>query len=417
MDSTFEYRVSSIPKGNGRTRLVYIPGAEYKIRLRSHLPRLLSTLKELDSEGVCHAFVKERNCATNAMQHIGYRYSISLDIKDFFDSVRINHVKGLISPHIIQDCFIDGAPRQGLPTSPLIANIALVEADKNILKALRLLKTPVSYTRYADDMTISFDDKKAMAKIIAIVKKVLAAEGFALNQGKTRIQASANGRVIITGIGVDSTGIYPTRVTKRKLRAAIHQKKWGSAIGLAEWSLCKLPGSGAKRALESYRRTIRNRITRCRFCGENGLLWQTQHGERLILVDAKSRAKHACPATPDPVNRQEFSQSLINLGFRYIKLASNTWFSGYAYFAASESMVVMLRKRGVDTCCLSSTHLVVRSDGSAILSGGKIERLSYETSEQYVHAVILKEAKRFAMAVSSDSSWIEEGFDDYSNYL
>ena len=44
-----------------------------------------------------------------------------------------------------------------------------------------------------------------------------------------------------TGVGVDNNGVYPSRKTLRKIRAAKDQSNYSSLSGLLEWSQCKFP--------------------------------------------------------------------------------------------------------------------------------------------------------------------------------
>ncbi len=238
-----QYRIARIPKGRGKFRKVYIASENDAQRLRSLLPLLEDILFDIDSEEVNYAFVKGRNCALNALQHIGYRYTLSLDLKDFFASVQRKHVSRFIPSEILDQCLIDGIPHQGLPTSPLIATIAFLECDRKILELLRLLEVKLVYTRYADDLTISFNDIKQQENIINIVRQVTEASGFKINEQKTLLQDSKNGRIIITGLAINGHKIQSTRRTRRKIRAATHQNNLDSMNGLVEWAKCKLPRS------------------------------------------------------------------------------------------------------------------------------------------------------------------------------
>lgn len=236
-----DFKIARIPKGNGKFRQIYIPSPERKEALRKHLPLLEKILFELDSSHVNYAFQRLKNCALNAYQHIGYRYTLSLDLEDFFDSVSQEHVQHLIPPNLLYDCFIDGSPKQGLPTSPLIATIAFLKYDKLIISLMKRLGIEAVYTRYADDLIFSFDNKNQAGRIKYAVQQALLDSGFRINHAKTRLQDARNGRRIITGIGVDDHGLHPTRKTKRKIRAATHQNKELSRTGLEEWAKCRLP--------------------------------------------------------------------------------------------------------------------------------------------------------------------------------
>lgn len=211
------------------------------IFLRQHLPYLEKKLLENDTLKVNYAFVKDRNCILNALQHVGSKYVLSFDLKDFFDTVSVDHVRGIIDEEVIQNCFIDGAPRQGLPTSPLIATIAFLKCDAEINVALRKLGVEYVYTRYADDLTVSYDTPKAEGKIRFLIGQLVAKNGFTINSQKTKLQSSKNGRMIVTGVGIDKLGVHPSRKTLKKIRAAKHQYNIASFRGLSEWAKCKLP--------------------------------------------------------------------------------------------------------------------------------------------------------------------------------
>lgn len=241
--TTLSYRVVRTPKASGGSRQIYIASPEDNKFLRSYLPVLESILVESDTYSVNHAFEKNKNCALNAFKHIGCRYVLSLDLEDFFDSVHPVHVSGIIPEHIIEQCFIEGSPRQGLPTSPLIATIAFLKCDEKIVQMLGKFGIPATYTRYADDLIFSFNERRHAGQIAVIVRQTVEQYGFKINKTKTRLQDAKNGRVIITGIAVDSNGLHPTRRIKKKIRAAIHQENVGSASGLLEWSKCKLPNA------------------------------------------------------------------------------------------------------------------------------------------------------------------------------
>lgn len=237
------YKVARVPKGNGKYRELYILSREDRKRLRSLLPRLEAILQLNDDCGANYAFERGKNCVLNAFQHIGHRFTLSMDLENFFDSVSGHHVADVIPDDIIEQCFIEGSPKQGLPTSPLIATIAFLPCDRDVLVKLKKLGIAATYTRYADDLVFSFDDKKSAGKIKFIVRQVVEKHGFRLNDRKTTLQDARNGRVIINGLAVDVNGIHPTRATRKKIRAAAHQNNATSLAGLQEWAKCKLPST------------------------------------------------------------------------------------------------------------------------------------------------------------------------------
>ncbi len=236
-----DYKISLIPKGNNQFRMIYKISGERKRELKALLPRLNEILVFNDKFHSNYAFTKGRNSVMNAHEHIGREYVISFDIENFFDTINRSHVSSLIEKSIINSCFIDGAPRQGLPTSPIISSIAFLKCDGEIIESLNSLKISYTYTRYADDITIGFDDQESIKKIKSIMPAVLKKHGFNINGKKTKTQSISNGRVIITGVAIDKNGVYPTRKTMKKIRAATHQGNEESLFGLYEWAQCKLP--------------------------------------------------------------------------------------------------------------------------------------------------------------------------------
>lgn len=396
------YRIVKIPKGGRGIRKIYIPDDEFKKNLRSLLPTLQEIASSLDLNNVSHAFVKGRNCATNAYPHIGFSYSLSLDIKDFFDSIRESHVKGVIPDDIVDLCFIDGAPRQGLPTSPVIANIAMRDVDRYIHKSLKKICGFFSYTRYADDLTISFNNKKTIKRLMLMVRESLATYGFTLNENKTRIQSARNGRRVVTGIGVSDHGLHPTRKTLKSLRAAAHQRNFSSAKGLLEWSLCKLPGEKMRVFPELYRRRVDGKMVVCNYCLEPGLEWLIQNGDKYILFDTKSDEVHVCSAFPGPVSKPAFKDNLRVLGFRSVEMKSVTWEEGFWGRGSRETLIILFRKNGVDVCIYDYARQFPSDSVPYSIGSEAIYRLPYGNDEVNVHAYLLRLAQQMKSGAKVD---------------
>ncbi|WP_345976410.1 reverse transcriptase family protein [Sulfurimonas sp. HSL3-7] len=236
-----QYKTIKIAKGDGRYRILYAPHKAYKNKLISFLPELQQKLHNIDVEGRIHGFMRGRSPVSNALKHVGYAYTLSLDLEDFFDSVKADMVKAYLSEEAFSLCFIDGIARQGLPTSPVIANLAFVEIDKAIADALSDEGVYAVYTRYADDLIFSFNDKAFAETIEKVVERIINGAGFRLNHKKRKLQSAKNGRRMITGIAVDNRGIHPSRALKRRIRAAVHQENRAEAFGLLSWAECRPP--------------------------------------------------------------------------------------------------------------------------------------------------------------------------------
>lgn len=231
-------RIIRISKGNGKFRTIYAPSKAEKWELKQLLPELNRLMKKCE---FAHGFIQGRSPVTNALLHVGFNFSLCFDLKDFFDTITPSHVKGKLPQHILEKVFVDGHPRQGLPTSPAVANLAAYDLDIRINRLKKKFNINFVYSRYADDLSFSFNDVAVKDILLKEVPSLVEAFHFIINDKKTCFQDSKSGRRHITGIGVDYNNIYPTRAAKRRLRAAQHQQNLPQAQGLAEWCNLKSP--------------------------------------------------------------------------------------------------------------------------------------------------------------------------------
>lgn len=235
-----------VPKRSSGSRVIYVPDEKYREALASWKEALTALLERQLSRCQDHAFVKGRNCATNAQVHFGKGYVLSVDIEDFFDSISGKHLQPYLNDEALHWVLEDGSPRQGLPTSPVVANLAMLGADRKLLQLTEALGA--TYSRYADDLTFGYDDPTLRPLLLDAVVRILGEIGLRLNERKTLVQNAKNGALIITGVALTSTGVVSTRRTRRRLRAARHQGKRAQARGLAEWARCRFPKGVVDRA-------------------------------------------------------------------------------------------------------------------------------------------------------------------------
>ncbi len=254
------YRDFLIPKKNGKPRRISAPSKEllkYQHNLMSGLYAYhMKQETELNCENIQHGFIPNRNCVTAATQHIGYRYTIIMDLENFFDSCNLSHFhKGITRyTHLFH---AEGHCAQGFATSPVLSAIAslpmvndikkYLEASHNdAIKNMDSLEPDVdhesyAFTIYADDLQFSTNNSKLIKQIIETVTIIAESHGFKINRNKTRVRKSINGYRRILGINVGDDHIRATRKTMRKIRAADHQGSFHSKGGLTTWSLCKFP--------------------------------------------------------------------------------------------------------------------------------------------------------------------------------
>jgi len=251
----------NIPKKTkGEFRQIYAPSKKEKRRFRGLLPELNRIA--IDNCGGCvHGFMGGKSPVTNAREHIGYQYTLSFDLKDFFDTVKPEMVKQYLGDKT-GEFFINNRAYQGLPTSPQIANLAAIKLDERLMEncasaPIPFMKNPVGdepnisdskimseeirYSRYADDLSFSFNQYKEYDNLIIEVPRIVEAFGFTINPAKTRLQSAKFGNRVITGVSVGKDGISVPRRIKRRIKLAKHQKDEGVLKGLTEWAKLKLP--------------------------------------------------------------------------------------------------------------------------------------------------------------------------------
>lgn len=252
---------TTIPKKSGGVRIIYAPNRKEKFNLRIKVPALNAAQLAICGPNV-HGFIPGRSPVTNAIPHIGYQFTLCADLKDFFDTC----TKGMIPKAVaVEDPeFPDGATRQGLPTSPALANLAAVAMDKEIGEFCRKNGIPV-YTRYADDLTFSCNDRAALWHLRFNLPAMVSKHGFTLNRKKTRLQwAGPDGdwSRVVTGVAVGKSAIRPTRAVKRRLRAARHQNHQPQAEGLAEWCRLKLPNPAGSPRISKVQLAVARAVTK-----------------------------------------------------------------------------------------------------------------------------------------------------------
>ena len=259
------YRDFVIPKKNGKPRLISAPSPELKKTQKYLLNGLYRIHRRLvlsmNLKDIQHGFIPGKNCVTAAKKHIGFKYTTQLDISDFFNSCFLDlHFKD--SNGIFKENFYkkymkslfhnEGYCAQGFVTSPILANIASLDAILLVKNRLELLfenyKTEsnsnlkkFAFTIYADDIQISYNQKYLKKDIINIVESSFLEYKFEINKRKTRTRVSDCGFRKILGINVGETEIRGTRKTMRKIRAANHQGNFHSKGGLIAWSNCNKP--------------------------------------------------------------------------------------------------------------------------------------------------------------------------------
>lgn len=234
------YTSFEIPKKTGGTRQINAPtGALKSIQQRLayalwEYQKTLRTEKTIHAN-ISHAFEKNKGIITNAQIHRNKYLVLNLDLEHFFESFHFGRVSGyfeknkdFLLPHdvaiiVAQLTCYQGHLPQGAPSSPIITNLICQIFDMRILKIAKKYK--LDYTRYADDLTFSTNDRSFVAKkelFIGELETEIVKAGFAINQKKTRMslrdsQQTVTGLVVNQKINVNAEYCRTTRAMAHQL--------------------------------------------------------------------------------------------------------------------------------------------------------------------------------------------------------
>lgn len=242
-----------IPKKTGGKRTITAPDKFLKA-IQRRINLLLTLFFE--PKPAAHGFLENRSIVTNAKIHVGKKYVLNIDLKDFFPSIHFGRIKAVLQlpvfgikanqfkqgdsisfelltkfglkPEFAQIianfcCFESKLP-QGAPTSPIVTNIVSQRLDYKLVKLAK--EYHCFYTRYADDITFSCDKNRFKEEFMIKLDEIIKSEGFVMNDKKTRTQKKAV-RQEVTGITVNEK-LNLQRTYVKKVRAALSNwEKYG----------------------------------------------------------------------------------------------------------------------------------------------------------------------------------------------
>jgi RNA-directed DNA polymerase len=199
----YDYTRFTIPKRHGGVRQIEAPGDKLKDLQRRVLRRLLNPLR---AHPAATGFVRGRSIVHNARPHVGRGVVINLDLADFFPTITAERVAQCFRARgwnaeaatiLSRICTNEGRLPQGAPTSPALSNLVCRKLDVRLAALAAYHKG--SYTRYADDITISLPalgrNKRLRPKpkgrpplaqrpagpsrsLLTLVRQIIEAEGF-----------------------------------------------------------------------------------------------------------------------------------------------------------------------------------------------------------------------------------------------
>lgn len=235
-----DYKTFEIPKKSGGTREICAPFGSLKSIQNKLAEALWEYQKSIWEDrkihpNISHAFEKGKSIITNARIHRNKRFILNLDLESFFNAFHFGRVLGYFEknhdfmlPHepavaIAQIACYKGVLPQGAPSSPIITNLICQTLDLHLLKIAKEYK--LDYTRYADDLTFSTNNRSFMdkhEKFLTEVALEIKKAGFSINDKKTRLlfkdsRQEVTGLIVNKKISVDRTYYKKTKAMAYRL--------------------------------------------------------------------------------------------------------------------------------------------------------------------------------------------------------
>lgn len=220
---------------------------EPKPELKEIQSRLYAHLRKIELSSSVHGGVRGKSPRSNAALHLGQRWVVSADVKDFYPSVSNTEVHRMfrrlgwgsdVARLVTRLTTLDGGVPQGAPTSTAVANHVLAGIDNRLPAVAKTLDA--RHSRFVDDYTFSGPHP---TPLIQFIGRGLAAHGLAIYRKNAKFQSKPKLRITpsserqeVTGLVVNcKRGPSVSRTYRDNVRAAIFSLRGvSSPIALRE---------------------------------------------------------------------------------------------------------------------------------------------------------------------------------------
>ena len=238
------WRAAAIPKKDGTSRYLLIPGDELKKAQQDILDELYHN-RDKKIHPCATGFMPFKSTLTGALKHDrNSPLIVQIDLHNFFPSFPVNRLFKTLRTFLpeskvqyIDEFAVFHGKRgnqipQGAPTSPYLTNIGMYDADVEITKLANAFG--YVYTRYADDLAFTIkpdvdqDDaienrKSLIAAVAAYMEKEYE---ITLSWKKTLCSFMNSPRVPRRILGItfrkDGMGYNAPKKLRKKARAMVH---------------------------------------------------------------------------------------------------------------------------------------------------------------------------------------------------
>lgn len=238
LSAPYRYKIYQIPKRNSnKLRTIAHPSKELKFIQRIIVSYLSDILPVHDN---AYAYKKGSSIKENAEIHLSTKYLLKMDFSNFFPSItprlffsklKQANINLNENDELILENFLFLKSRRnsnlrlsiGAPSSPLISNFVMYFWDVEIQNICS--NKGINYTRYADDLTFSTNNKNILFEIPELLQTILPKYSLGklrINNDKTVFSSKGHNRHV-TGITLSNDNkLSLGRERKRIISAMIH---------------------------------------------------------------------------------------------------------------------------------------------------------------------------------------------------
>ncbi len=237
------YKQYTIPKRSGGVRVIAQPARETKY-IQGWL--IKNIFEDLPVHSCAMAYKAGASIKKNALVHVNSSYLVKFDFKNFFTSIKERDLISHFSAHLGSDLTLDeielaarvaciklkqGGERclsVGAVSSPILSNSILYDFDD----AVYAWCSPrgINYTRYADDLTFSTNEKGLCATIEPHIREFVKSEcvvKLRFNFKKTTHLSKKSQRRVTGLVITNEQTLSLGRARKREIKALIHRYSLG----------------------------------------------------------------------------------------------------------------------------------------------------------------------------------------------
>ncbi len=237
------YKQYTIPKRSGGVRVIAQPAGETKFIQRWLIENLF---EKLPVHSCAMAYKTGASIKKNAQAHVHNSYLVKFDFKDFFTSIKeknlVEHfsifLAGDLTPDDIKlaaraSCIklSQGDERclsVGASSSPILSNSILYDFDSAVYNWCA--DKGIVYTRYADDLTFSTNEKGLSSSIEPQIREFVRSNCIVklrFNLKKTTHLSKKSQRRVTGLVITNDQALSLGRERKREIKALIHQYSVG----------------------------------------------------------------------------------------------------------------------------------------------------------------------------------------------